>query len=52
VGIAQITLAIAGDYLDFRFADLSWRDRAPRYAAWQAGFRDRPSMRANPVVDG
>jgi glutathione S-transferase len=52
VGIAQITLAIAGDYLDFRFADLGWRDRAPRFAAWQAGFRERPSMRANPVVDG
>lgn len=51
-GIAQITFAIAGDYLDFRFADLGWRDRAPRFAAWQAGFRERPSMLATPVVDG
>jgi len=51
-GIAQITLAIAGDYMDFRFADLGWRDRAPRYAAWQARFRERPSMVATPVVDG
>jgi glutathione S-transferase len=51
-GVAQITFAIAGDYMDFRFADLGWRDRAPRYAAWQAGFRERPSMRATPVVDG
>lgn len=51
VGVAQITLAIAGDYLDFRFADLAWRDRAPRAAAWQAEFRERASMRANPVVD-
>jgi len=51
-GIAQITFAIAGDYMDFRFADLGWRDRAPRFAAWQARFRDRPSMQATPVVDG
>lgn len=51
-GIAQITLAIAGDYMDFRFADLGWRARAPRYAAWQARFRERPSMVATPVVDG
>ncbi len=51
-GIAQITLAIAGDYMDFRFADLDWRNRAPRYAAWQARFRERPSMVATPVVDG
>lgn len=51
-GIAQITLAIAGDYMDFRFADLGWRARAPRYAAWQARFRERPSMAATPVVDG
>ena len=36
VGIAQITLAIAGDYMDFRFAHLGWRDRAPRFAAWQS----------------
>jgi glutathione S-transferase len=52
VGIAQITLAIAGDYMDFRFADLGWRDRAPRFAAWQARLRERPSMQATPVVDG
>jgi glutathione S-transferase len=52
VGVAQITFAIAGDYMDFRFADLGWRDRAPRFAAWQARFRDRPSMQATPVVDG
>jgi glutathione S-transferase len=52
VGVAQITLAIAGDYLDFRFAELGWRDRAPRFAAWQARLRERPSMLATPVVDG
>ncbi len=52
VGIAQITLAVAGDYMDFRFPDLGWRDRAPRLSAWQARFRERPSMVATPVVDG
>lgn len=51
VGMAQITLAIAGDYMDFRFPQLRWRDRSPRYAAWQTRFAERPSMRANPVID-
>jgi glutathione S-transferase len=52
VGLAQITVAIAGDYMDFRFPDLRWRDRCPRFAAWQAGFAARPSMRATTIVDG
>lgn len=52
LGVAQITLAIAGDYMDFRFADLGWRERAPRFSAWQARFAERPSMRAAAVVDG
>ncbi|WP_246514205.1 glutathione S-transferase family protein [Neoroseomonas soli] len=51
VGLAQITLAIAGAYLDFRFGDLGWRDRCPRFSAWQRRFEERPSMRATPVVD-
>jgi len=51
VGIAQITLAIAGDYMDFRFGDLGWRARCPEFDAWQRGFAARPSMVATPVVD-
>jgi glutathione S-transferase len=51
VGLAQITAAIAGDYMDFRFPDLGWRDRCPRFAAWQAGFAQRPSMLATAIVD-
>lgn len=51
LGIAQITTAIAGDYLDFRFPDLGWRDRCPTLSTWQRGFAQRPSMRANAVVD-
>lgn len=52
VGIAQITIAIVGDYLDFRFPDLGWRARYPKLAAWQAAFAQRPSVRANPVTEG
>jgi glutathione S-transferase len=52
VGLAQITTAIAGDYMDFRFPQLNWRERCPRFSVWQRGFAGRPSMRANPVVDG
>jgi glutathione S-transferase len=51
VGLAQITTAIAGAYMDFRFPDLRWRDRCPRFSAWQQGFADRPSMRATQIVD-
>jgi glutathione S-transferase len=51
VGLAQITTAIAGAYMDFRFPDLRWRDRCPRFSAWQQGFADRPSTRATQIVD-
>ncbi|HEV7264754.1 MAG TPA: glutathione S-transferase [Falsiroseomonas sp.] len=52
VGLAQITTAIVGDYMDFRFPQLAWRERCPRFSAWQRDFAKRPSMRANPVVEG
>ncbi len=52
VGLAQITTAIVGDYMDFRFPQLGWRERCPHFSAWQRRFAERPSMRANPVVDG
>ena len=51
VGLAQITIAIVGAYLDFRFAELGWRDRCPRLDAWQRRFAERPSMRATEIVD-
>jgi glutathione S-transferase len=51
LGIAQITTAIAGDYMDFRFPDLGWRDRCPRLSAWQRRFAERPSMAATAIVD-
>ncbi len=51
VGLAQITTAIVGAYMDFRFADLGWRDRCPDFSAWQLRFAERPSMRATEIVD-
>ena len=33
-------------YLDFRFADLNWRTKAPKLADWYAVFSQRPSMLA------
>ncbi len=51
LGIAQITFAIAGAYMDFRFPDLGWRERCPRFDDWQRGFAARPSMRATEIVD-
>jgi glutathione S-transferase len=51
LGIAQITVAIAGDYMDFRFPEIGWRPRCPKLSAWQSGLAERPSMRATPIVD-
>jgi glutathione S-transferase len=50
-GLAQITAAIAGAYMDFRFPDLGWRTRCPDFSAWQQRFAERPSMRATEIVD-
>ena len=49
--IGTITFACALGYLDLRFPDLSWRDRAPATAQWYARFGERPAMRATRVVD-
>jgi glutathione S-transferase len=49
--IGHIAIGIALSYLDFRFAELGWRDGHPRLAAWHATFDARPSVLANPPVD-
>lgn len=49
--LAQITTAVAGAYMDFRFSDLAWRARCPGLAAWQQRFAERPSMRTTEIVD-
>lgn len=42
--IGNIAIGCALGYLDFRYAELDWRARAPRSAAWFASFNARPSM--------
>lgn len=46
VDLGKITLACALGYLDFRFASLDWRARAPNAAAWFARINARASMQA------
>ncbi len=50
--IGDITLAVALAYLDFRFADLAWREGRAALAEWHAAFSARPSMIATTAVDG
>ena len=50
-GIGHVGIGVALGYLDFRFAELAWREGRPRLAAWQAGFDARASVRANLPVD-
>jgi glutathione S-transferase len=49
--IGHVAIGIALAYLDFRFADLDWRDGHPRLAALQAMFDARPAVLANPPID-
>lgn len=50
--VGDIAVGCALSYLDFRFADLSWRDGRAALAAWHATFQARPSARATEAVDG
>ncbi len=49
--IGHVAIGVALGYLDFRFADLAWREGRSRLAAWQADFDAREAVRANPFVD-
>ncbi len=49
--IGHIAIGCALAYLDFRYADMGWRNGRPALAAWFAGFAARPSMVATAVVD-
>ncbi|MCA1325086.1 glutathione S-transferase family protein [Herbaspirillum sp. alder98] len=44
--IGHITIGCTLSYLDYRFADLDWRARHPRLAAWHLEFCARPSALA------
>ena len=49
--IAHVTLGCCLSYLDFRFADLNWRDAHPNLDAWQQRFCVRSSVQATEIVD-
>jgi len=49
--VGHIAIGVALAYLDFRFADLAWRDGHPKLAAWHATFNARESVQANMPVD-
>jgi glutathione S-transferase len=51
-GIGHIAIGCSLSYLDFRFADLGWRDGHPQIAAWHGSFAQRPSVKATPAVEG
>jgi glutathione S-transferase len=44
VTLADLAVASALEWLDFRLADRPWRDRAPKLAAWLAVFATRPAF--------
>ncbi len=44
--LAQITIAVACSYHDWRYPSDGWRDAAPGLAAWLDTVSQRPSMRA------
>ena len=49
--IGHVAIGVALGYLDFRFAELAWRDGHPRLAAWYEGFAARPAVLENPPID-
>jgi glutathione S-transferase len=49
--IGHLAIGVVLSYLDFRFADLAWREGHPKLAGWHETFQVRPSVQANPVVD-
>ncbi|QQS12344.1 MAG: glutathione S-transferase N-terminal domain-containing protein [Rhodospirillales bacterium] len=49
--IGHVAIGCALSYLDFRFAEDSWRSGRPALAAWHADFAARPSVAATEHVD-
>lgn len=47
----HISIGVALCYVDFRVADLRWRETRPRLAAWHADFLARPSVVATEFKD-
>ena len=49
--IGTLSVAIAIDYIDFRYPDENWRDQCPKLAAWHDAFSNRPSLVATRPSD-
>lgn len=47
---AKIAAGCALGYIDLRLADLGWRDRRPKLAAWYAEIAQTPAMKATVPV--
>lgn len=50
--IGHIAIGCVFGYLDFRFADISWRSAHPRSAAWYSQFLLRTSVRRTVPFEG
>jgi glutathione S-transferase len=50
-GIGHIAIGCALGYIDFRFANLAWRDTHPRLAGWQERFGQRAPARLTLPAD-
>lgn len=46
LSLAQIAVACALSYLDFRLPELGWTDEQTSLATWYQGFAQRPAMQA------
>ncbi|MEQ1649001.1 MAG: glutathione S-transferase family protein, partial [Hyphomicrobiaceae bacterium] len=51
IDAGHVGLAAALGYLDFRFAQVSWRTRRPALETWHKTFAQRPSYIATEFVD-
>lgn len=51
IDIGTLSIAIALDYLDFRYADEAWRDKHVQLADWHATIASRPSLQKTMPAD-
>ena len=51
LNMAQLALACALGYLDFRHEARNWRQAHPRLADWYKGVESRPSLRASTPIN-
>jgi glutathione S-transferase len=49
--LGALSIAVAINYIDFRFSSLVWRQSRPRLNAWHSLFAARPALRDLPFED-